>query len=103
MADKILFVNIADILFCEAQGTYTFVHLRDDKKLLASKPLGDFESQLHEHKFLRIHHHYLINLKQVKEFQRQDGGYVIMENNKHLEVSQRKRKEFLDAIQDIIV
>ena len=49
------------------------------------------------------YHHYLINLNQVKEFQRHDGGYVIMENNKQLEVSQRKRKDFLDAIQHIIL
>ena len=52
---------------------------------------------------MRIHHHYLINLNRVKEFQRNDGGYVIMEDSKALEVSQRKRKDFLDAIQHIIV
>ena len=47
--------------------------------------------------------HSLSSLHSVKEFQRHDGGYVIMENNKHLEVSQRKRKDFLDAIQDSVV
>lgn len=103
MADKIVFVNIPDILYCEAQGAYTNVFLKDGRKMMASKSLGDFESQLDIHKFFRIHHHYLINLNQVSEFQRQDGGYVIMENNKHLEVSQRKRKDFLDAIEDIMV
>ena len=103
MADKIVFVNIPDILYCEAQGAYTNVFLKDDKKMLASKSLGDFESQLAGHRFFRIHHHYLINLNKVKEFQRHDGGYVILENNKQLEVSQRKRKDFLDAIQDMVV
>ena len=103
MADKIVFVNIPDILYCEAQGAYTNVFLKDDRKMLASKSLGDFESQLTGHKFFRIHHHYLINLNKVKEFQRHDGGYVILENNKQLEVSQRKRKDFLDAIQDMVV
>lgn len=103
MADKIVFVNIHDILYCEAQGSYTNLYLKDGKKMMASKSLGDFESQLSAHKFFRIHHHYLISLNHVKEFQRQDGGYVIMENKKNLEVSQRKRKDFLDAIQDIMV
>jgi hypothetical protein len=28
---------------------------------------------------------------------------VIMDNNKGLEVSQRRRKDFLDAIQDFVV
>lgn len=54
-------------------------------------------------KFFHIHHHYLINMNKVKEFQRHDGGYVIMENNKELEVSQRRRKDFWDAIHDFVV
>jgi two-component system, LytTR family, response regulator len=103
MADKIVFVTISDIVYCEAQGAYTHVYLEDGKKMVASKSLGDFEAQLSTNKFFRIHHSYLINLNRVKEFQRHDGGYVIMENNKQLEVSQRKRKDFLDAIHDIVV
>jgi two-component system, LytTR family, response regulator len=103
MADKIVFINFSHIIYCEASGPYTHVFLTDGQKLVSSKALGEFESQLSVHKFFRIHHHYLINLNQVKEFQRHDGGYVIMENNKGLEVSQRRRKDFLDAIQDIVV
>lgn len=103
MADKIIFVDIPDILYCEAQGAYTTIFMKDDKKMMASRSLGDFETQLAGHKFFRIHHHYLINLDHVKEFQRRDGGYVIMDNNKQLDVSQRKRKDFLDAVQDRIL
>lgn len=103
MADKIVFINISDIMYCEAQGSYTHVFLQDGTKMVASKSLGDFESQLSNQKFFRIHHHHLINLNRVKEFQRHDGGYVIMENKKQLEVSQRKRKDFLEAIDDIVV
>lgn len=100
MMDKIIFVNIPDILYCEATGSYTNVYLHDGKKMMASKLLGEFESQLSNYRFYRIHHSYLINLNRIKEFQRHDGGYVIMENNIQLEVSQRKRKDFLDVIQD---
>jgi two-component system, LytTR family, response regulator len=103
MADKIVFVSFSNIIYCEASGPYTHVFLADGQKLVSSKALGEFESQLNGHKFFRIHHHYLINLNRVKEFQRHDGGYVIMDNNKGLEVSQRRRKDFLDAIQDFVV
>lgn len=103
MADKIIFVQIPDIVYCEAQGAYTNIYLKDGRKMMASKSLGDFENQLSQHKFFRIHHHYLINLNQVSEFQRQDGGYVVMDNKQHLEVSQRKRKDFLQAIQDFLI
>jgi len=103
MMDKIIFVPIAEILYCEAEGAYTHVHLQDGRKMMASKSLGDFEIQLKNHRFFRIHHHYLINLSHIKEFQRHDGGYVLMENNNRLEVSQRKRKDFLEAIEDILL
>ena len=103
MSDRIVFVNFSNIIYCEASGPYTHVYLSDGQKLVSSKALGEFEAQLSPNKFFRIHHHYLINLNKVKEFQRNDGGYVIMENGKELEVSQRKRKDFLDAIQDSVV
>ena len=103
MADKIVFVNISEILFCEAQGNYTTVMMSDGRKIVASKTLGDFESQLSTHRFFRIHHSFLINLNRVKEFQRYEGGYVVMDNNARLEVSQRKRKDFLDVINNIVV
>jgi two-component system LytT family response regulator len=77
--------------------------LEDGKKILASKSLGEFESQLSAGKFFRIHHSFLINLNHIKEFQRFDGSYAIMDNSAKLEVSQRKRKDFLDAINDMIV
>ena len=103
MADKIIFVNITDILYCKAKGVYTSIYLFDGKKILASKPLGDFESQLSSHKFFRIHHSTLINLNYIKEFQRFNGGYVVMQNDAKLEVSHRKRKDFLEAIDDQVV
>lgn len=103
MSDKIVFVNFSNIIYCEASGPYTHVYLTDGQKLVSSKALGEFEAQLSDNKFFRIHHHYLINLNRVKEFQRHDGGYVILENGIELEVSQRRRKDFLDAIQDRVV
>lgn len=103
MADKIVFITISDILYCEASGVYTNIYLDDGKKIVASKPLGDFESQLGTNKFFRIHHSTLINLNHIKEFQRFNGGHVVMKDNAKLEVSHRKRKDFLDAIDGLVV
>ncbi|HEX5653062.1 MAG TPA: LytTR family DNA-binding domain-containing protein, partial [Chitinophagaceae bacterium] len=102
-SDKIIFLTIPEILYCEAQGPYTTIYMQDGKKILASKPLGEFEAQLGAHHFFRIHHSILVNLNRVKEFQRNEGGYVMMENNAKLEVSQRKRRDFLDAINDFLL
>lgn len=102
-ADKIIFIKVSEIVYCEASGAYTNIYLANGKNILTSRTLGDFESQLIPQRFFRIHHSTLINLNHVKEFQRFDGGYVLMENNKKLEVSQRKRKDFLETINKIVV
>jgi two-component system LytT family response regulator len=101
--DKIIFINISEIIYCEAKGAYTNIYLDNGKNILTSRTLGDFESQLSHHNFFRIHHSYLINLNRVKEFQRYEGGYVLMENNIKLDVSQRKRKDFLEAIDELFL
>jgi two-component system LytT family response regulator len=103
MAEKIVFINIGDIIYCEASGSYCSLYMRDGEKMMTSRLLGDFETQLEGHNFFRIHHHYLINLSRIKEYQRNEGGYVIMENGNKLEVSQRKRKDFLDVVKSMIV
>ena len=103
MSDKIVFINFNNIIYCEASGSYTHVYLANGEKLVSSKALGEFEAQLNGNKFFRIHHHFLINLNQVRQFQRHDGGYVIMDSGRQLEVSQRKRKDFLEAINDLVI
>lgn len=103
MADKIQFVETDNILYCQANGAYTTIYLKDGAKLVASKSLGEFEDQLQPSGFFRIHHSCLINLGLVKEYQRQDGGYVVMSNNVKLEVSQRRRKEFMEAVNHLII
>jgi two-component system LytT family response regulator len=103
MSDKIVFINYNNIIYCEANGSYTHVYLTDGQKLVSSKSLGEFEAQLSNNRFFRIHHHFLVNLNQVKQFQRNDGGYVIMDNGRQLEVSQRKKKDFLEALNDFII
>ncbi|HSB93941.1 MAG TPA: LytTR family DNA-binding domain-containing protein [Flavitalea sp.] len=100
--DKIVYLNIYEIMYCQAHGAYTNIYLRTGKRILASKTLGDFESQLSSQYFFRIHHSILINLNHVREFQRSEG-YVVVDNNEKLEVSQRKRKDFLDAIDNFIL
>lgn len=51
--------------------------------------------------FLRVHKSFLINLRHVKEYQRGEGGFVIMSNNTEIEVSRRKKEQFLVKIKEV--
>jgi two-component system LytT family response regulator len=51
MADKIVFIDVNEILYCEAHSAYTYVHMIDGRKLTASKPLYYFEVLLSNYVF----------------------------------------------------
>ena len=60
--------------------------------------MKEYEDMLAEQNFYRIHHSYLINLNEIKKYVRGEGGYVIMNNDKSLDVSKRKKEGFLSRI-----
>lgn len=91
-------VNIDEIIRCEADSNYTFIYLSDKSKVMVSKTLYDFEKNLSEHNFFRIHHKHLINLEHLKEYIKGKGGQVVMADNSVLDVSIRRKNEFLHKI-----
>jgi two-component system LytT family response regulator len=94
--DGISFVNIEKIIYCEGSNNYTYLWMHGGDKLLISRTLKDFEEQLHQHSFFRIHQKYLVNLEHVNRYIRGRGGYLLMANNVELPVSVRKRDAFLE-------
>jgi two-component system, LytTR family, response regulator len=94
-------VQIGDVVYCEAENTYTYIHFNDNKKILASRPLMDYEMLLQDSLFFRIHKSTLVNMKHIKEYQKGEGGFVIMSNGKALEVSRRKKEAFVQKMKEV--
>jgi two-component system, LytTR family, response regulator len=90
-----LFVKIAEIMYCESSGNYTHFYLCNDKKIVVSRQLGEYEKLLPEHHFTRIHDKYIINLSYIKEYIKGSGGDVILENGKEIPVATRRKEDFL--------
>jgi len=96
MTDGIQFVNRNEIVRCEACGNYTKIFLRDNKTYMVARTLGEFEDLLSPYNFLRIHHAHLINLEQIEKYVRGEGGYVIMSDGAVVDISRRKKQDFLN-------
>jgi two-component system, LytTR family, response regulator len=88
-------VDIADILYCEAESCYTIFHLKNAKKIVSSKTMAEFEPILDENTFFRVHRSFIININHVVEYHKGDGGHVIMTNEQLIDVSRRKKNEFI--------
>jgi len=93
-----LFIEINEIVNCRADDNYTEISLITKEKILVSKTLKDVEEMLAGNTFFRIHQSHLINLKFLQRYVKGDGGYVVMKDGTSLDVSRRKKEEFLRVI-----
>ncbi|HEY0679189.1 MAG TPA: LytTR family DNA-binding domain-containing protein [Chitinophagaceae bacterium] len=96
MADGIQFVNRNEIVRCEACGNYTKIYLKENRSYLVARTLGEYEDLLTPYNFLRIHHAHLINLDHIEKYVRGEGGYVIMSDGAIVDISRRKKQDFLN-------
>jgi two-component system LytT family response regulator len=93
-------VKLSDIIYCEANRNYTIFHLENKKQIMASKTVLDYEELLQDSGFARIHKSFLVNLEHVKEYNRGEGGTVILSNNYEVEVSRRKKDLFIEKMKE---
>lgn len=102
VSDGIEFVAFKDIILLEADGMYTKVYVKCEKKpLYISKPLKFFTNTLDSvHTFYRPHRSYLINLNYIKKYVKSDGGYIVMDNDKSVSLSKSKTEEFMQLMQE---
>jgi PAS domain S-box-containing protein len=75
--DGLTFVDIADIVYCEADSNYTIFFMVDGRQILVSQTLKEYEQPLARYRFFRIHHSYLININMIKQYIRGEGGRVV--------------------------
>jgi two-component system LytT family response regulator len=97
-SDGIHLFEVSDIIRCESEDNYTKFYIKNNKPVLISKTLKEYEDLLTEHGFERIHQSHLINLSYLKSYIKKDGGYVIMADNSNLPISQRKKERLQELL-----
>lgn len=93
--NEINIVPIPHIVRCESKSNYTTIHLIDGVKLVASKPLCDFEELLDKHNFCRVHNSHLVNMAFVKSFKRNNGYSITLYDDTCIAVATRRKDDFL--------
>lgn len=96
--DGISFIKMIDVLWVEANGRYTKFHLINKETVTVSKTLGEYEEILVENQFVRIHDSAIINLNHVKKYIRGNGGTVVLSDKTELDVSRRRKDDFIKLI-----
>jgi two-component system LytT family response regulator len=90
-------VRLSQIIRCESSRNYTHFYLMEDRQVLASKTIKEFEDLLAPHGFIRIHKSHVINVAHLTRYIKGRGGEVVMTDGTVLPVS-RERKDPLIEI-----
>lgn len=97
--DGLAFIEIRNIRYLEASGNYTRVFTADTKQFLSSRYLKEYEEILPPETFIRIHNSHIINKAYITRYiRRESGGSVVLEGNITLDISKRRKADFLKAL-----
>ncbi|MGZ0015938.1 LytR/AlgR family response regulator transcription factor [Yeosuana sp. AK3] len=99
--DGYLFIEVSDILYCKADINYTHIYTKQGDKITTSKTLKTFEKLLLNNHFFRVHNSHLVNLFYVKKYTKGKGGYLTMDDNTKIDVSIRRKDEFIKKFIDL--
>lgn len=94
--DKMIKVNINDILYIEAERNYCKIHCKDKEHLLVAT-LKDLEEKLIVNNLMRIHRSFIVNLFHIDEIA---STHVVIAK-KAIPISADLKKQLLQHIQKI--
>ena len=93
-----VFIQIGNILYCEADSNYTKFYTSTEGNHIAARTLKDYDAILEEFGFFRINRSYLINLNHLKALNKGRKTTVTMVDDKVLPVSELKKKALFKKI-----
>lgn len=89
-------IDPSDIISLESRSNYTLVRLNSGNDILSPRTLGEFDVQLckENSNFMRVHHSFVINLKNVVRYMK-DSDTMVMSNNQKIPLARSKKTVFL--------
>jgi len=96
-AETIFVVRMDDIIYLQAEGSYTRFYTSSHGVLTITKKLIDFEYLEESGPFFRTHRSFIVNLNQIKKVDKKDF-LVIMNNDAEVYLAQDKKNQLLEKI-----
>lgn len=97
-AEEVAILRLSDIIRLEGEGNYTTFVMVDGEKVIASKGIKEFEDLLPLETFYRVHQSHLLQVRHVRKYLKEDGGYALMRNGDKIPVARRKKDGFLEIL-----
>jgi two-component system LytT family response regulator len=88
-------VELKTIIRCQGDRNYTNIFFTNNRVLMVTKTLKEFEIILSDHGFFRAHQSHLINISHVKKYVKGRGGYVEMADGGIIDISRHRKDAFV--------
>ncbi len=99
-AEGVYLIKKEDIIRVEAMSNYSVFFLTENKKIMVSKTLKEFEAVLDDIFFLRVNRSAIINLEYVTKYRKGEGGTLELSDGSEIEVSASRKESVLERLFD---
>lgn len=93
--NAIAFVELKELIYCEADSNYTKLFLTDGRSYLLSRTLREVQEVLEERNFLRVHRQYVVNLDHIKTYHKGEAAYLLMHGDVSIPVSKSQKEKLV--------
>lgn len=95
---EVYFASLSEIVKLEGEKNYTTFHLDKGRQITVTKTLKEYEELLGGFGFFRVHQSFIINLARISKYLKGKGGYAVMDDGSTVEISVRRKDEFLKTL-----
>ena len=101
LSEGSLFIELKEIIYLKAEGSYVNFFLKDGTKILASKNIKDFEEQLTQTEgFFRTHRSFLINTAFITNISSDNTG-VTLNGNAEIAIARERKQDFIQFLKHV--
>ncbi|MCX6318767.1 MAG: LytTR family DNA-binding domain-containing protein [Bacteroidetes bacterium] len=88
-------IPVASIIRVEARSNYSKLYFSSGNCLVVAKVLRWFEQRLPAAQFIRLHRTHLVNKDFISRYVNGTGGRIVLQDGLQLDVSKRRKQQFL--------
>ncbi len=92
------FYDVNEIIRVQSQSNYVTFYLIQERELLISKTLKEFEEILEKHGLIRVHHSHIVNPNFILQYQKNSGGYLVLKDQTTIPLSKSYKDKFNDYL-----
>jgi len=99
--DGSVFIRISEISHFKSEDIYCRLITLEGKMLFITKPLKWVEHKLFKYGFYRIHKSYFINVLNIGQYHKSEGGFLMMDSGKSVPISRSKKAQLQQLLENL--